>query len=267
MKVLPKKNLGQNFLVDNIILNLIVDLGEITSDDIVLEVGPGTGNLTQKILKKKPNKLIVVEKDKNLSIILKKKFSNEIEIINDDILNYDQSSLYKKKIIIFGNLPYNISTQILTMWIKINNLNNFCKKFILMFQKEVADRILAEFNSKNYGRISIISSWKMEIERIIDIDPNSFFPRPKIKSSLLVFKPKEKYFKLKNAKNLEHITNIFFNQRRKMIKQPLKFLFKDYEKVADDLSLDLNLRPQNLSNLTYYKICSYYENHLSRLKT
>ena len=73
MKVLPKKNLGQNFLVDNIILNLIVDLGEITSDDIVLEVGPGTGNLTQKILKKKPNKLIVVEKDKNLSIILKKK--------------------------------------------------------------------------------------------------------------------------------------------------------------------------------------------------
>ena len=128
-----------------------------------------------------------------------------------------------------------------------------------MFQKEVADRILAEFNNKNYGRISIISSWKMEIEKIIDIDPNSFFPRPKIKSSLLVFKPKNKFYKIKNPKNLEHITNIFFNQRRKMIKKPMQFLFKNYEEVAKELSLDLNLRPQNLSNLTYYKICSYYE--------
>ena len=133
-----------------------------------------------------------------------------------------------------------------------------------MFQKEVADRILAEFNNKKYGRISIISSWKMEIEKIIDIDPNSFFPRPKIKSTLLVFKPKNKFYKIKNPKNLEHITNIFFNQRRKMIKKPFKFLFKNYKKVASELSLDLNLRPQNLTNLTYYKICSYYEKLLKK---
>jgi len=259
MKNLPKKSLGQNFLIDNNILDMIVELGEIKSNDVVLEVGPGTGNLTEKILKKEPKKLIAVEKDKNLSAILKKKFTNNVEVINDDILNYNQDIYYNKKIIIFGNLPYNISTQILTSWIKINNLNNFCKKFILMFQKEVADRILAKFNSKNYGRLSIISSWKMDIEKIIDISPNSFFPRPKIKSTLLVFKPKNKYYKLKNPKNLEHITNIFFNQRRKMIKKPLKFLFKNYEKVALELALDLNLRPQNLTNNTYYKICSFYE--------
>ena len=262
MKILPKKSLGQNFLIDNEILNLIANLGSITSNDIVLEVGPGTGNLTEKILKKKPKKLIVVEKDKNLSAILKKKFDKDIEIINDNILNYNQDIYHNKKIIIFGNLPYNISTQILTSWIKINNLNNFCKRFVLMFQKEVADRILAEYNSKNYGRLSIISSWKMDIEKIIDINPSSFFPSPKIKSSLLIFKPKNNYYKLKNPKNLEHITNIFFNQRRKMIKKPLKFLFKNYKKVAEELSLDLNLRPQNLTNLTYYKICSYYENLL-----
>ena len=259
MKILPKKSLGQNFLVDKKILNMIADLGEISSNDTVLEVGPGTGNLTEKIIKKNPKKIVVVEKDKKLSLILKKKFSKDIEIINDSILNYKQDFYYNKKIIIFGNLPYNISTQILTSWIKINKLNNFCKKFILMFQKEVADRILAKFNSKNYGRLSIISSWKMDIEKIIDISPNSFFPRPKIKSTLLVFKPKNKYYKLKNPKNLEHITNIFFNQRRKMIKKPLKFLFKNYEKVALELALDLNLRPQNLTNNTYYKICSFYE--------
>ena len=259
MKVFAKKSLGQNFLIDDKVLDLIVNLGKISSNDTVLEVGPGTGNLTEKILKKVPKKLIVVEKDQNLSQILKKKFNNNIEIINDDILNYNQQLLYKKKIIIFGNLPYNVSTQILTSWIKISNVNKFCKKFILMFQKEVADRILADFNSKDYGRISIISSWKMEIKKIIDIDPISFSPRPKIKSSLLVFKPKDKYFSLTNPKNLEHITNIFFNQRRKMIKKPLKFLFKNYEEVAKELSLDLSLRPQNLSCLTYYKICSYYE--------
>ena len=259
MKVFAKKSLGQNFLIDDKVLDLIVNLGKISSNDTVLEVGPGTGNLTEKILKKVPKKLIVVEKDQNLSQILKKKFNNNIEIINDDILNYNQQLLYKKKIIIFGNLPYNVSTQILTSWIKISNVNKFCKKFILMFQKEVADRILADFNSKDYGRISIISSWKMEIKKIIDIDPISFSPRPKIKSSLLVFKPKDNYFSLTNPKNLEHITNIFFNQRRKMIKKPLKFLFKNYEEVAKELSLDLSLRPQNLSCLTYYKICSYYE--------
>ena len=257
MKVLPKKQLGQNFLVDKKILNIIRDLGEINSKDTVLEVGPGTGNLTEKILEKKPKKIIVIEKDNNLSNVLEKKFSNNIEIINDDILNFNYDAYLNKKIIIFGNLPYNISTQILTSWIKINNLNNFCKKFVLMFQKEVADRILAKHNSKEYGRLSIISSWKLDIKKILDVDPSSFYPPPKIKSSLLLFTPKLNYYKLKNPKNLENVTNIFFNQRRKMIKKPLKILFKDFNKIAEELSLDLNLRPQNLKNITYYKICEF----------
>ena len=258
MKIIPNKNLGQNFLIDREILNTIRNLGEISSNDIVLEVGPGTGNLTEKILEMKPKKLIVVEKDYKLIKILKKKFNDEIEIVNEDILKFNLK-IFKEKIIIFGNLPYNISTKILTSWIKINNLQDYCKKFILMFQKEVADRILAEHNSKNYGRLSIISSWKLDSKKIIDIHPSSFYPSPKIKSSLLTLKPKSKFFKLKNANNLEHITNLFFNQRRKMIKKPLKYLFKNYQKAAHDLSLDLKLRPQNLSNFTYYKICSYYE--------
>ena len=262
MKILPKKSLGQNFLIDSKILNIITDLGEISQSDIVLEVGPGSGNLTKNILKKNPKKLVVIEKDKNLSELLKKKFKDSIEIVNDDILNYNQDHYYNKKIIIFGNLPYNISTQILISWIKLNNLHNFCKKFILMFQKEVADRILGKCNTKNYGRLSVISSWKMDIKKIIDIHPSSFYPSPKINSSLLVFKPKNNFYKIENPNNLEHITNIFFNQRRKMIKKPLKFLFKNYEKVAEELSLDLNLRPQNLTSLTYFKICSYYESLL-----
>ena len=97
----------------------------------------------------------------------------------------------------------------------------------------------------------------------MDINPESFYPIPKVKSSLLIFEPKKNYYNLKDPKNLEHVTNIFFNQRRKMIKKPLKILFKDFEYVANILSLDLNLRPQNLSKLSYYKICSNYEKLLN----
>ena len=162
--------------------------------------------------------------------------------------------------IIFGNLPYNISSKILVNWIKINNLNNFRKRFILMFQKEVADRIIADCNSKNYGRLSIISSWKMNVEKIIDINPSSFYPSPKIRSSLLIFKPKKNYFKINNPKNLEHITNVFFNQRRKMIKHPLKILFKNTDKISKKLNININDRPQNLSPLKYFELCKEYEN-------
>jgi len=259
MKILPKRSLGQNFLIDENILNIITELGNINNEDLVLEVGPGTGNLTQKILEKKPKNFTVIEKDKKLVDFLKKKFNNKIDIINEDMLKFSYEKNLNKRIIVFGNLPYNISTQILTKWIKIKKLENFYKKFILMFQKEVADRIIAKDNSKNYGRLSIISNWKMNVKKIMDIDPKSFKPIPKIKSSILTFEPKKNYFKIQDGKNLEHITNVFFNQRRKMIKKPMKVLFKDFEEISKKLSLDLNLRPQNLSYLTYYKICSMYE--------
>ncbi len=262
MNLIAKKSLGQNFLKDPKILNLIADTGVIKSRDIILEVGPGTGNLTEKILERMPKDFIVVEKDKILAEHLKKKFGEKLKVINEDMMNFSYKNFYNKKIIIFGNLPYNISTQILAKWIKIQNLESFCKKFVLMFQKEVADRIIAKPNTKNYGRLSILSNWKMKIDKIIDIEPSSFKPIPKVKSTLLVFTPYKKIFNLKNPKNLEHVTNIFFSQRRKMIKKPMKLLFKNFILIAKQLDLDLNLRPQNLDNLTYYKICKFYEDSI-----
>ena len=256
----PKKSLGQNFLIDKNIINLIVDLGKINQNDTVLEVGPGTGNLTEAILSKKPKKLIVIEKDKNLASALEKKFKNNITIINDDILEINENDIANKPMTIYGNLPYNISTQILAKWIKNNNFNNITKKLILMFQKEVADRIIADTNEKTYGRLSILSCWKMKIKKIIDINPKSFYPSPKIKSTVLFFEPKKKYFKLNNPRNLEHITRVFFNQKRKMIKKPLKILFKNNIEISNKLGISLNLRPQNLSPMTYFKLCEEYEN-------
>ena len=253
-----KKSLGQNFLVDKKIIEKIVELKDIKNKTI-LEVGPGTGNLTSALIKKNPKKIYVIEKDKNLCGILNNKFENQVNIINEDILKIDENLISKDKLIVFGNLPYNISTEIICNWIlKLKN-DVWFNELILMFQKEVADRIISKNNMSTFGRLSIISQWRLNIKKIIDIKPNSFNPKPKVDSSLLYFSPKEKFQNLKSPKNLELVTRIFFNQRRKMIKNPFKQLFKNYEKISEKLNINLNLRPQNLSIDTYLKITQEYE--------
>ena len=259
MKIKVKKSLGQNFLTDKNIIKSIVDIGNITKSDEILEVGPGTGNLTELIIKKDPKKIYAIEKDYSLVDFLNKKFEKKIKIINKDILDFKINNISNEKLIIYGNLPYNISTQILTQWIVDQQQFGSIKKLILMFQKEVANRIIAKINSKNYGRLSIISNWKLNIKKEFDINPKSFFPKPKVDSTLLSFVPKKEFYYIKNPENLEKITRIFFNQRRKMIKNPLKQIFKNPEKVAINFKLNLNLRPQNLSPLTYFNITREYE--------
>ena len=176
---------------------------------------------------------------------MRNKYSNNLIIINDDILDINESTLLKEKVIVFGNLPYNISTEILSKWI-VNLEDNFWfEALVLMFQKEVADRVVANINNTNYGRLSILANWKLNITKITDIKPNSFL--------------KKKFYKFKNPKNLEKITRIFFNNRRKMIKKPYNQIFNGDLKVLEKLKLNLNLRPQNLSYETYYKLTEEYE--------
>ena len=258
MNIKAKKSLGQNFLIDREVLNQIVSTTKIESKEI-LEIGPGSGNLTTYLLKQNPKKIYVIEKDDDLALLLKEKFDNEIEIINDDILKISEDKISNQKLVVFGNLPYNISTEILSKWILNIGSNFWFESLVLMFQKEVADRIISDFNTSKYGRLSILSSWKLNIKKIIDIKPQSFSPRPKIDSSLLLFTPKEKFFKLKNSKNLETITRIFFSQRRKMLKKPFNQVFSNGKEVAEKFGIDLNLRPQNLKPDTYLKLAKEYE--------
>ena len=254
-----KKSLGQNFLTDRNILETISNIAPINNKTI-LEIGPGTGNLTSFILKKNPKKILVIEKDNDLAENLKSTFKDQLTIINDDVLNIDENLLFNEKVTVFGNLPYNISTEILTKWI-INLKDNFWfDHLVLMFQKEVADRIIANFNNSTYGRLSILANWKLNVKKICDIKPECFSPMPKINSSLLFFSPKKDYHKIKDPKNLEKVTRIFFNQRRKMLKKPFNQLFNGNQKVLDKLKIDLSLRPQNLDFDTYYKLTSEYEN-------
>jgi len=254
-----KKSLGQNFLIDREILEKIVNTTVVRNKNI-LEVGPGTGNLTSFILKKHPKKMFVIEKDDDLAKNLNETFKDQITIINDDILNIDEKLLFTEKVTVFGNLPYNVSTEILSKWIISLEDDPWFSCLVLMFQKEVADRIIAKSNTSAYGRLSILSNWKLNIEKICDIKPKSFSPKPKIDSSLLLFTPKNNFFKIKDPKNLETVTRIFFNQRRKMIKKPFNQLFNGDQKILDKLKINLNLRPQNLDFNTYYHLTSLYEN-------
>ena len=150
MKFSPKKSLGQNFLIDQKVLDLITEVGNIQYKNVVIEVGPGNGALTKKILEKRPKKFTVIEKDEFLAKLLIKNSGDKIKVINEDMINVSYENYFEKNLIIFGNLPYNISTQILAKWIKMKDIEKFCDKLILMFQKEVADRIIAKTNTKNY---------------------------------------------------------------------------------------------------------------------
>jgi len=256
--IIAKKSLGQNFLIDKNIINKIIDIVDINSQNI-LEVGPGTGNLTEAILKKKPKNFYAIEKDNELAIKIKEKFKDQVNVINKDVLKFNENLLSKEQLLVFGNLPYNISTEILSKWIlNLKDDKIWFSHLILMFQKEVADRIIAQYNSAKYGRLTILANWKLDIKKIVDIKPISFYPKPKVDSSLLLFSPKKNFLRLKNPLNLEKITRVFFNQRRKMIKKPFNQLFNN-STISAKLNIDLNLRPQNLNLETYYKLAEEYE--------
>jgi len=264
MKVLnkPKKSMGQNFLIDQNIIKKIIKIGNIDTDKKIIEIGAGYGSLTNNILMKNPKKIYAIEKDKKISFFLKEKFKDfsNINIINEDIFKIIEKNNFGNNIIVFGNLPYNISTKILISLIMIKKWPPWYDHLILMFQKEVADRIIAKEKTKQFGRLSIIANWRLEIKKHFDISKNCFFPKPKVNSTLISLKPKKKFHELKSPKNLEMVTRILFSNRRKMINKNLKKLFKKDLSVAKLLNINLNSRPEELSSDTYYKITKEFEN-------
>jgi 16S rRNA (adenine1518-N6/adenine1519-N6)-dimethyltransferase len=255
-----KKSLGQNFLIDNNVIKKIINLSKINGRNII-EIGPGKGALTNEILKKKPKSLCLIEKDFDLTKELKNKYLNNkiIKIYNADVLKFDIEKLVDKNSVIFGNLPYNISSQILVKFIKFKKWPPKFNDIIFMFQKELGDKIISKFPSKNYGRLSILSNFKLNIIKKFLISPNCFFPKPKVNSMIIHFQPKnEKRNIIKKIDNLEKITNVLFSNKRKMINKNIKKLLnKDLIKKIPNLKE--NLRPSEIEPETYYKITEIYE--------
>ena len=257
----PKKSLGQNFLIDQNIINKIIKIADVKNNNIV-EIGPGTGNLSKKIIDNQPNNFFLIEKDNKLAETLKQKFLlyKNVKVINKDILDFNLENNIKKNSIILGNLPYNISSQILAKLIKFNTWLPNYKKLILMFQKEVADKILAKQKDPDYGRLSILTNCRLKVTEYFNVSKNCFYPRPKVQSTVLVFEPIiNKTFEVKNINNLEKITHLFFSNKRKMVNKVFKKIFKNYSEVASRYGVDLTWRPSQLTEKMYYKITAHLE--------
>tara|TARA_B100000989_G_scaffold286754_1_gene255718 strand:- start:5245 stop:6027 length:783 start_codon:yes stop_codon:yes gene_type:complete len=254
-----KRSLGQNFLIDQNIIKKIISLVKIKNQNVI-EIGPGSGALTEEIFKREPKTFTVIEKDNHLAKELNKKYyKKEIKIYNEDILRFDLQKLNMKNSIIFGNLPYNISSQIFVKFIRLNKLHLQINNLIFMFQKELGEKIISNYPSKKYGRLSILSNLKFNISSNFLVSPNCFYPKPKINSMIIHFVPKKKInYNIKEIGNLEKITNIFFSNKRKMINKSLKKIFKnnEFEKIKE---LKTQLRPENVKPEIYYKITELFE--------
>ena len=259
--IFAKKSLGQNYLIDKNIINKIINRVDIKNKNVI-EIGPGKGALTKEIIKKKPRSLLLIEKDDKLSKILKQEYSDKdkIEVLNQDVLKFNFNNIKKKNSIIFGNLPYNISSQILVKIIKSKVWPPNYKDVIFMFQKELGEKIIAKYPSSNYGRLSILTNYRFNILGKFLVSPNCFFPKPKVLSMIVHLKPKKKInIHIKNMEKLEKITNIFFSNKRKMINKNLKKVLSG-KKLKFISNLDVKIRPENVSPEMYYKITNLSEN-------
>jgi len=256
---LPKKSLGQNFLIDKNIIKKIINLSNIQNRHVI-EIGPGNGELTDEIIKNKPKSITLIEKDFDLTKRLKKKYSENQNLIifNDDILKFNLEKIIKKESMIIGNLPYNISSQILVKIIKFKKWPPNFFDLIFMFQKELGEKIIGLYQTPDYSRISILANSRLKVIKKFFVSPNCFRPIPKITSMVIHFKPKSTLLSIKNILKLEEITKIFFSNKRKMINKNIKKLLTQ-KQIKSLNQLNLKSRPSELKPEIYYKIAKLYE--------
>ena len=246
-----KKSFGQNFLINKEILKRISSLKNLKNQEVV-EVGPGKGYLTEFIIKKKPSKLILIEKDRELKTILSdliKKKDVKIKLIIDDALKISINKLSKNKIILIGNLPYNIATTLILNWLKY--INSF-KSIVVMVQKEVASRLSAREKTKHYGRISVLIQVLADVRIKFDVAPENFFPKPKVHSSVIEIIPKEE-IKFDYNK-LDKFLKLSFMHKRKTLKNNLSKISSNIEEEIFKCGIDPSLRPEEISPSEFIRL-------------
>ena len=251
------KKFGQNFLFDRKINGKIVSVAGDLSNKVVVEVGPGPGGLTLEILKQDVKKLHVIEFDEHWVSVwneLQPQFGNRLNVIHCDALKFDMNDLAPD--IIISNLPYNISTQLLFKWMP--DFHKF-EMLILMFQKEVADRICATPRTKQYGKLSVLSQWKSSTQKVCDLEPGSFFPAPKVRSSVIRFYPYPGEDVILFEKFSEILTSAFA-QRRKIVAKALSEYFKNVDEVLAKFGYGPKARAEEISIEDYLKILHEYRN-------
>lgn len=257
-----KKRFGQNFLHDKNIINQIVKSSSC-DERFIVEVGPGPGLLTNAILEKKIKKVLAIETDKTFLPILeelKEKHPKKFEFIINDALKVDLDKLISENYSVISNLPYNISVPfIISLLIKEQPVK--WEKLTLTVQKEVADRMMAKINTKQYGRLSVLTQWRCKIKKICEIKPSCFIPPPKVISTVISIEPKNNIL-TPSVENFQKIVSYAFGFRRKTLKKSLSKLEIDINKLSDFCEIDLSLRAQNLSVDDYINLTIGYEKFL-----
>ncbi len=257
-----KKRFGQHWLVNSVILEKIKDEAELDEEDFILEIGPGKGALTSKLLDSKISRLHAVELDKDLIALLNKKFKNykKFSLQQGDILSTNLDSLNNKITKVIANIPYNITGPILDIFIGrlgIISKNNY-KKIIFLMQKDVVDRILSKAGNTNAGALSVRMQLMSNIRRICDVPPSSFNPPPKVFSSLVVFEPLKPEYRLdiNLEKYIDKLLRISFNSRRKMIRNTFNSILSEEEikKISESSEICFNTRPQDISINKWIKL-------------
>ena len=250
MTILHKKSLGQNFLTDNLFLEKIINSSGIESSNNVIEIGPGDGALTTYILEKTQN-LVAYEIDQELIGLLTKKFKgHDVNFINEDFLEINLNEINTSSLIVMGNLPYNVSSQIILNILESDLEYEHC---IFLVQKELAQRFSS---TKKSSKISLIADFFSDFEILFDIPPEAFYPSPKVTSSLIKIKKNTKYKDKKESYiAFKRIVSLCFANPRKKISNPLKNIFD----VMPKFSFDINCRPQELEIDNYFEILSKYE--------
>ncbi|MBN2676002.1 MAG: ribosomal RNA small subunit methyltransferase A [Alphaproteobacteria bacterium] len=248
--IIAKKSLGQNFITSPDLLKKIAGFLDDPQNKTVIEVGSGPTTLTQAILSRTPKKMIAIEKDERTQSLLDSlseknpQFSYQLT----DALTVDISALEKKEnLLLIGNLPYNISTVLLVQWLKQNTPFS---QAILMFQKEVIDRLVAKPNTKAYGRISILTQALCETKKLMMLSPKCFHPAPKVDSALIELRPKNR-LSLQEINKLNILSTQAFANRRKRVAKNIQSLFKNIENVFEKKEINLNARAEDLSVETY----------------
>lgn len=249
--LVAKKSLGQNFLLDLNLTSKIARAAGALQGVHVVEIGPGPGGLTRAILANGADHITVIERDSRCLEALEQisdHYSDKMTIIEGDALETDYASLAPtdKPVKLIANLPYNVATPLLVNWIKTEPWPPWYQSMTLMFQREVAERIVACPSDKHYGRLGVLCGWRMNATIMFDVPPQAFTPPPKVTSSIVHFEPREVPLKCRSGA-LEKVTGAAFGQRRKMLRQSLKSVFQDPSSTLEAVGLDPTARAETIS--------------------
>ena len=244
-----KKSLGQNFLLDLNLTSRIARAAAPLEDTTVVEIGPGPGGLTRALLAQGVKRVIAVERDERAIPALEEiaqHYPGRLTIVNADAMTFDpRPYLNGERAKIVANLPYNIATVLLVGWLSADPWPPWFDMMVLMFQREVAERIVAQENDDAYGRLGVLANWRTETRILFDIAPGAFVPPPKVTSSVVRLVPRAEPLRCPR-RALEQVAAAAFNQRRKMLRQSLKPLGVDPALLAEAAGIDLTRRAETV---------------------